>query len=243
MDPFFVRFFPGDGDAVEGFHALVEAHLPAAGRLLDLGCGANEQLAPYRTSRREVWGTDFQAHPGLRHARWFRLLGPGGSVPFPEESFDLITACWVLEHVARPRPFLGEVRRLLRPGGTFVALTVHAAHYVTWASRLVGLLPHGVTQRLVQRLYRRPAHDTFPAYYQLNTPLHLEQTAARCGLALTGLRRFANPDYFSFCPPLRRAAVVLDWLLERSGTRCGKLYLAAALTRPAGAAPFLPLVA
>jgi ubiquinone/menaquinone biosynthesis C-methylase UbiE len=41
------------------------------------------------------------------------------SVPAPDESFDLATAWSVFEHVTEPRPLLGEILRVLRPGGAF----------------------------------------------------------------------------------------------------------------------------
>jgi SAM-dependent methyltransferase len=235
MDAFFRRFFPHDGDATVGYHDAIVAHLVEARALLDFGCGDNTDLAPHHAPGREVWGADFQAHPRLARPERFRLLGPDGAAPFPDASFDLIAARWVLEHVREPGAFLAEARRLLRPGGRFVALTVNAAHYVTVLTRLVGLLPHAVTQRLVRRLYGRACHDTFPTWYRMNTGPQLRRLARRAGLRLEGLTRFANADYFSFAPRLRRAAVVLDWLLERAGTDLGRLYLVVCLRKPVGA--------
>jgi SAM-dependent methyltransferase len=232
MDAFFRRFFPHDGDATLGYHRALAAQLGGARALLDFGCGDNTDLAPYRAAGRDVWGADFQAHPRLTHAERFRLLTPDGAAPFPDASFDLIAARWVLEHVREPEAFLAEVRRLLRPGGRFVALTINAAHYVTGLTRLVGLLPHAVTQRLVRRLYGRACHDTFPTWYRMNTGPQLRRLARRAGLRLAGLTRFANADYFSFAPRLRRAAVLLDWLLERAGTDLGRLYLVATFRKP-----------
>jgi SAM-dependent methyltransferase len=227
MDTFFRRFFPHDGDATAGYHRALAAQLGEARAVLDFGCGDNTDLAPHRAPGREVWGADFQAHPSLAHPEQFRLLAPDGTVPFPDGSFDLIGARWVLEHVRCPEAFLAEVRRLLRPGGRFVALTINAAHYVTGLTRLVGLLPHAVTQRLVRRLYGRPCHDTFPTWYRMNTGPQLRRLGRRAGLQLAGLTRFANADYFSFAPRLRRAAILLDWLLEGAGTDLGRLYLVA----------------
>jgi hypothetical protein len=117
-------------------------------------------------------------------------------------------------------------------GGWFVALTINAAHYVTLLTRLLGLLPHAMTQRLVRRLYGRAAHDTFPTYYRLNTRGRLRRAAGRAGLRLGEVRRFANADYFSFAPALYRSAVVLDWLLEKAGTDLGRLYLVVTLHKP-----------
>ncbi|HWG45661.1 MAG TPA: methyltransferase domain-containing protein [Gemmataceae bacterium] len=233
MDAFFARYFPHDGDAAEGYHEAIRTALPDTRRLLDLGCGDNTDLAVYRGGNREVWGVDFQAHPQLANRAWFRPLEANGRVPFPDGYFDTIASRWVLEHVETPQRFLDEVRRLLRPGGSFIALTVNASHYVSWLSRLTDLLPHTAKQWLVQRLYARPIHDTFPTCYRLNTRAGLRRQALRTGLHLTAVARFANPDYFSFSPLLRRGAVLTDWLLEQAGTDLGRLYMVVTLHKPA----------
>ena len=45
------------------------------------------------------------------------------SLPFPDDSFDVVTAMWMLYHVSDLHRGLAEVRRVLRPGGTFIAVT------------------------------------------------------------------------------------------------------------------------
>jgi ubiquinone/menaquinone biosynthesis C-methylase UbiE len=232
MDPFFTRFFPQDGDAEYAHHVAIRARLGGGRRLLDLGCGRNADLAVLRREGKEVWGADFQAHPHLVAPELFRRLAPDGGVPFPDASFDLIAARWVLEHVACPAAFLREIQRLLRPGGWFIGLTVNAAHYVSVLSRLAGLLPHGLKQRLALRLYNRPSHDTFAAFYRLNTAAQFRRAAAQVGLRLADVTRLANPDYFRFAPLLRKTAILADWFLDKMIPGLGKLYLVAALQKP-----------
>src|SRR5262245_54382743 len=133
-------YFPEDDHHQAGFHRVVEPHQPYVGRMLDLGCGANDEMARYRWEKREVWGADFKAHSKLKHPEWFRLLGPGGEIPFPDNHFDIVSSVMVLEHVADPLKFLREVARVTRPGGVFVGHTVSATHYVTIIRRAFGLL-------------------------------------------------------------------------------------------------------
>jgi SAM-dependent methyltransferase len=232
MDAFFARYFPHDSDAVEGYHAALRDRLRDAARVLDLGCGDNTQFDHYRTPSREVWGVDVQWHPRLTSPEWFRLMEPAGRVPFPDATFDLITSCWVLEHVEKPEIFLAEVRRLLRPGGSFISLTINGCHYVTWLSRLVGLLPHAGTQWLVRRLYGRESYDTYPTYYRLNTTGQFRRMARLAGLGYGVVRRFANPDYFRFSPLIRRAAIVCDWLLEKAAGGLGRVYVVVVFHKP-----------
>jgi SAM-dependent methyltransferase len=228
------RLFPGEPPPLRSYHGEIRARLPAAGRVLDLGCGDHAQLAPYRTPAREVWGADFQAHPDLADPDWFRVLGPGGAIPFPAASFDLVAATWVLEHVAAPRRFLREVARVLRPGGHFVAHTINGNHYVTWLRRLLGLAPHSVSQALVRRLYGRESHDTFPTHYRLNTVPQLRSACRGTGLALVGLRRYANLGYFRFSRALLTAAGHADRFLEKVAPGYGRIYLTVTLRKGEG---------
>ena len=48
------------------------------------------------------------------------------------------------------------------------------------------------------------------------------------------LRQFLNDPRVIEAPRLRRAAVVLDWLLEGAGTDLGRLYLVATFRKPDG---------
>lgn len=56
------------------------------------------------------------------------------SIPYPEESFDLVIANHVLEHVANDLAALAEVYRVLKPGGYAILQTPYSTklHY-TWS--------------------------------------------------------------------------------------------------------------
>lgn len=49
-------------------------------------------------------------------------------LPYADESFDAVAALWMLYHVPDRAAALSEVRRVLRPGGIFVAITVGNDH-------------------------------------------------------------------------------------------------------------------
>lgn len=203
--------------------------------MLDLGCGDNATWSDLRSNDRTVWGVDVQRHPRLVDEDWFRLMPDSGAIPFQADSFDLVTARWVLEHVREPVPFLREVSRVLRPGGVFVAHSINARHYVVHVRKLLGLLPHAVIQLLVRSLYGREPCDTFPTVYQLNTPHQIARALRESGLSLVTMRRYADPGYFPFTSWTRNAAILADWTLERLYSGSGRIYFTLVLKRPQGA--------
>jgi SAM-dependent methyltransferase len=51
----------------------------------------------------------------------------GFSLPFADDRFGLITSFQVIDHIADTASYLGEVKRVLRPGGTALLTTPNAA--------------------------------------------------------------------------------------------------------------------
>jgi SAM-dependent methyltransferase len=93
-------------------------------RVLDAGCGQGEVLAEFAKFNVPVdyYGVDLAV--GQRD--WvFRVsaLADLHTLPFKSGSFDKVICNQVLEHVDRPDDVLGELARVLRPGGRlFIAV-------------------------------------------------------------------------------------------------------------------------
>ncbi len=91
-----------------------------SGKLLDVGCGSK----PYRRSFSvtDYIGLEVDT-PRNRAAGYADAFYDGKTFPFGKEDFDSVFASQVLEHVFEPNEFLGEIRRVLKPGGRLL-LTV-----------------------------------------------------------------------------------------------------------------------
>jgi ubiquinone/menaquinone biosynthesis C-methylase UbiE len=55
-------------------------------------------------------------------------VGDAQDLPYADESFDAVAALWMLYHVPDIERAIAEVRRVLRPGGLFVAVTNGDGH-------------------------------------------------------------------------------------------------------------------
>lgn len=102
------------------------------GAILDVGCGSGELLARMRTKGWKATGIDVDA---AAVAEACRKRGVDAHVGVPADlvargrSFDIVTADHVIEHVINPIEFLGECRRLLRPGGRLILKTPNAQSF------------------------------------------------------------------------------------------------------------------
>ncbi len=121
----------------------------------------------------------------------------GDRLPLADRQFDLALAIWVLEHVADPAATLGEIARVLRPGGRLIFLTPNRRHPLILANRLSQALPQ-LQRRLVPALYGRDAADTFRVHYRANSSNALTALANSCGLVLERLEVVPDPTYLAF---------------------------------------------
>lgn len=106
---------------------------PAAGRarVLDLGCGPGNMLDILGVHG-DVFGSDYSSD-ALRFCvqRGYRRLFRADfhNLPLRSGSFDLVTCCDVLEHLSDDRRAIGELARILKPGGQLLA-TVPAFQFL-----------------------------------------------------------------------------------------------------------------
>lgn len=115
------RYRKGEALDREPARVLVEAAAGlAAGRALDLACGAGRNAVWLARRGWEVVAVDGaeeaikRVPPGI-DARVFDLES-GAGLPFEDESFDLVLILFYLH-----RPLFAEAKRVLRRGGTIIA--------------------------------------------------------------------------------------------------------------------------
>jgi 2-polyprenyl-6-hydroxyphenyl methylase/3-demethylubiquinone-9 3-methyltransferase len=101
---------------------------PNGKRVLDIGCGGGILAEEFAGVGYQVTGID-PSEPSLEaareHARKVGLdieyeVGIGEDIPFDNETFDLVYACDVLEHVNDLEKVIEETARVLKPDGIYL---------------------------------------------------------------------------------------------------------------------------
>jgi phosphatidylethanolamine/phosphatidyl-N-methylethanolamine N-methyltransferase len=116
----------------QGRHAAIAATQRVGGRVLEVGVGTGLSL-PYYSSDLRICGVDI-SEPMLRKAQQ-RVTEYGldnveslkvmdaEHLDFPDGSFDVVVAQYVITTVPNPEATLDEFARVLRPGGEIVLVS------------------------------------------------------------------------------------------------------------------------
>jgi 2-polyprenyl-3-methyl-5-hydroxy-6-metoxy-1,4-benzoquinol methylase len=168
-------------------------------RALDVGCATGALLASLREQGWEPQGVEVSAELARYGAERHGLPIAASTLEeaaFPSSSFDLVHASHLVEHLNDPAAFLGEVARLLAPGGIVVLTTPNA---------------DGFQARLLGAQWRSAIYDHLYLFSRRTLGLLLEEKGFRIGREIT---------WGGWAAGLRPAFVKkpLDFLAKRWGT-------------------------
>jgi SAM-dependent methyltransferase len=210
------------------FHASEEANrkailraLPAeaGGVLLDLGTHRGDftlRVADRLGADRVVGIELIERHAAVARQRGVEVavgdLDEG--LPFDSESFDVVHANQVVEHVRRTDVFMREIRRVLKPDGLACISTNNLSSWHNVVSLGLGMqpMPMHVSDEIIVGNPLNPEHrwghrDAGRTHLRLFTARALSELAGYHGLALESL---TTVGYYPLPPPLARAAARVD---------------------------------
>lgn len=174
---------------------------------LDVGCG--HQLLPgWRIEAerslvrrcRLIVGIDSDDDSLKRHGTITNTVqGDIARLPFPDGSFNLVTANMVVEHLENPIEHFIEINRVLKTGGLCIFHTPNVRGYTT---RLAGILPECLRRRAAALLHGRKEDDIYPAYYRLNSEGDIVGVSQEAGFRVSSLKFLVTSAQFAVLAPL-----------------------------------------
>ena len=199
------RFYkgrPGWVNGTEEFHDLVRASVPPSSKILEIGSGPSNPSSRFLASLGEVHGVDVTPELLDNDALASAKVSDGVSIPYAEGFFDVCVSNYVVEHVAKPEEQLGEIFRVLRPGGAYVFRTPNLIHYVALISAATPQWFHELVANRVRNL-ASGSHDPYPTVYRMNTPAAVRRFAEQVGFGVETLRLVEKePSYGMVARPV-----------------------------------------
>jgi SAM-dependent methyltransferase len=211
----------------EHYAAALKRRLRSGDRWLDIGCGHDivpvwamsaESQGQMVKSATFLVGLDLDDGMLLNPHLTYRIWGNAEALPFRDESFDLVTANMVVEHIADPVRLLQNVRRVLRPDGRFLFVTPNLlCPYLS----LAHMVPDSLKRPLVRFLEKRTDEDIFTTHYRMNRTDVIARYAEEAGLIPEELNLVGSCGQFDRLGPL--SWLECFWLKGMASSFQGKL--------------------
>lgn len=174
---------------------------------LDVGCGGGFLAEEFSAEGLKVTGID-ASHNSLVAAHLHQGQRFGGmpiayirawaeNLPFKKDSFPIAACCDVLEHVDDPGRVIGEIARVLKPGGLFFYETINRTA-ISWLMTVKAMQEWKGTAFVPPRVHR---------WHSFIKPRELKGLMARHDLHHREIRGLApGPDMLANFINLRRLA-------------------------------------
>ncbi len=131
------RFFSDASEYLQSrslpFDDLIHFKALADKDVLEIGVGNGSHAALLARHSRSFTGIDLTDYASRSTRERFEVFGLSGLIqradaehlPFPDASFDVVWSWGVIHHSANTRKIVGEIYRVLRPGGRAVIMVYH----------------------------------------------------------------------------------------------------------------------
>jgi ubiquinone/menaquinone biosynthesis C-methylase UbiE len=190
------------------FRKRIDEYLRPGCKVLDLGAGGGATSINLKDRAGYICGIDpderVLQNPYLDEAK----VASAESIPYSDDTFDMVICLHVLEHLRQPAKVFREVNRVLRPNGIFLIKTPNKYHYVPLLGRITPERFH----KSYNKMRSRNEQDTFATYYRANSKKTIEKLAKSTGFIVEKTELIeGRPEYLRIIWP----AYLVGALYER----------------------------
>lgn len=218
----FKRYYPDTSkDGTLFFYNWLRSYIQSVFVILNVGAGStsHRKIRSLKGEVQKVLGADIDKEVLNNEDLDEAFVIKNGKLPFRDNTFDLVWADYVFEHVQKPGTFLKEVYRVLKPGSSFFFRTPNKYHYVSIFARVT---PHQFHRLMANRVrgLGNDTHEPYPTYHRLNSRKEITDHAESAGFRKSELRLIeAEPSYLMF----HSVPFVIGVLYERVVNRFNSL--------------------
>lgn len=145
--------------------------------VLDIGCGAGHGSNVLAGKFKKVHGVDISPE-AVEYAKEFWQLpniefsvGDSLTIPFPDNTFDVVVAFEVFEHLTDWQKFLSEIKRVLKPEGLVYISTPNKTLYSPGTKKPIN--PHHVFEMTIPEFRAAMSgYFTLHSLYGQRTPVY-----------------------------------------------------------------------
>ncbi len=163
--------------------------------ILDIGCGRTDFMADVFKEAKHVIGQDTDKY-AIQENRCIdqKIIGDFESLDqLQDDSVDLIISAWTLEHLKHPEAMFAQASRLLKVGGSLIALTPNKYSLITYISRII---PNTFHAKLVKQFWGRAEHNTYPTYYLANSIVSIKKLVNSFNFTIHDISPLKDPTYY-----------------------------------------------
>ncbi|MBL4701678.1 MAG: class I SAM-dependent methyltransferase [Phycisphaeraceae bacterium] len=242
------QIVPGQKNSQYAYLNTLEHCLTPADRWLDMGCGhtlvpawikqAQARQKQLINTAGEIIGIDCDDVSLQKNQCHHRTVkGSLYDLPFEDQSFDLLTANMVVEHIDDPDALFSQVKRVLKPGGNFI---FHTPNKWSPLTCLAAVFPQKLKNKIVNLLDGRAEADVFPTHYHINTASQIDALAKAHGLQVVEIKMVNSSADTAMLGPLVIVELLYMRLTNHNGLRNYRTNIVTVLQRPIEKTQLLP---
>ncbi|MBM2814354.1 MAG: putative Methyltransferase [Ignavibacteria bacterium] len=154
---------------------------------VDCGCGENYLINEYSPLAKKAIGVDV-IKPQVKDDLFIKA--DIKSLPFEDNSVDLITLKFVIEHIDDIDNDFRDIVRVLKKDGKLLLITTNLCNPFIALARII---PYKIKNKIITSVFKVKDEDVFPTYHHFNSPGRFKKSIK--GLALKEMEFISDINF------------------------------------------------